>query len=209
MPLTFRQWVNEGYKYKRFKEEFIWCFEALVSNLSEVVSESEVDSLKKYLNVIDRPFTDTSIDEDDMLDKLRKLRKDLGEFRKNESKCDEVYSEAKIKFKSAPSPSICVSRTKTALDLLSRYLRGLDNKLATQAVYIRNVYTIEFHKQGNNSKIRFSDKDIRSIFKLVSPESEARGSIVRALKNKKFMQEMGIQEVKRGKGELSIILTKS
>lgn len=202
--LTFRQWVIEGYKYKRFREEFIWCLEALLENLGKVVSQGKVGTVKEYIDVIDKPFEKRALDQGKIVKMLRDLRSDLAELRKDEGTCTEVYKNVVKKFKNAPTASICVSRTKTALDLLSRYLRGIDQKYATQAEYIRHVYLENFHKIGDNNKLSCSVSGMLNKLMLVSPPQQARYSISRALKNKRFRKENEITDVERENGNLVI-----
>lgn len=196
--LTFEDWVTQGYKYKRFRYEFVICLKALDANMHKVFSKDVVAPVQQYTNVFHQQPFQQDIDETEMLEQLRLLRERINIVKETEENCLLVYQDVKSELDEKNFRTICVSRTKTALDLLSRYLRGIDKEYATQAKYIRYVYLAHYHnpKIGDSKKVSYSESDMLDKLMLVSPPEEARYSIRRALKNKRFRVENGITDVK-------------
>ena len=195
--LAFEDWVIQGYKYKRFRDEFVICLKALDANMDKALSKEVVASVKQYTDVFHESPVDQVANEADMREKLRLLRYEIDSLKESEEKCLLVYQDVRSKLDEKDFCRICVRRTKTALDLLSRYLRGIDKKYATQAEYIRYVYLKNFHKTGDNKKLTYSESDMLNKLMLVSPDGEAKHSIYGALKNKRFRADNGITEVKK------------
>ncbi len=207
--LTFEKWVIEGYKYDRFGNEFVICLKALNANMHKVLSEEVVASVRKYTDVFDEKKVDGVENHTNMLVKLKLLRTKLDCIKESEEKCMLVYRELKADFEEKNFCSICISRTKTALDILSRYLRGYDKKYANQAEYIRLMYKNTIEEKRKSGVSKFTEEIRIRELKLVSSKEEAYTSVEGALGTNSYKKKMGISKVIRRDDEISIYFRRS
>lgn len=206
--LTFERWVIEGYKYARFGNESVICLKSLNSNMHKVLSEGVFISVKKYTDVFHQRKVELVANEPDMLEKLRLLRRKLDYIKESEEKSTLVFGGLKSEFEEKDFCSICVSRAKTALDMLSRYLRGFDKKYANQAEYIRLVYKKTISEKRKTGVTKFTEKVRISELKLVSPKEEAYNSVEAALDTDSYKNIMRISKVIRREDEISIYFSR-
>lgn len=202
--LTFEKWVIKGYKYDRFGNEFVICLKALNANMHKVLSKEVVGSVKKYTDVFTQQKVYVVEDQTDMLVKLKLLRTELDCIKESEEKCTLVYGDLKAEFDEKNFCSNCISRTKTALDMLSRYLRGCDKKYANQAEYIRQMYKRTIEEKRKSGVSKFTEEIRIRELKLVSSKEEAYISVEGALGMDSYKKKMGISKVIRRDDEISI-----
>ena len=202
--LTFEDWVIQGYKYDKFRDEFVICLKALDANMHKVLSEEVVASVRQYIDVFHGGTVGPVADEADMLQKLRLLREEIDSIKETEEKCLLVYQDVKPEIDEKDFCTFCISRSKTALDMLSRYLRGYPKKYANQAEYIRLIYTNPIKEKRESGVSKFTEKIRTRELKLVSQDQEIYNSVEEALSQKSFKAKMGITKVVRRDDEISV-----
>lgn len=203
--LTFEDWVIQGYKYDKFRNQFVICLKALDANMHKVLSEEVVASVRQYTDVVhERTLEHVVADEAEMLQKLRLLRKEIDSIKESEEKCLLVYQDVKLELGEKDFCSTCISGSKTALDMLSRYLRGYPKEYANQAEYIRLIYRNTIAEKRKSGVSKFTEKIRIRALKLVSPDKEVYNSVEEALSNKSFKAIMGITKVVRQDDEISV-----
>lgn len=181
--LTFNKWVENGFRFhKGYDANFYTkCLFALRENMHSVVSKSVETMVSPLLELIEEPILDNTVNEKKMLESFSLLCDELVDIRKSEENSAKIFSNYLDQIQPELNCQELIGHSKTALSMLSRYFRGYDEKCATQAEYIREIYRPHLDKMKSQNLLEHTEKIRWDELKFVFTDGRTRRNIKEAL----------------------------